>query len=214
MSHQPNCLSGRSAADSRALSLVTAPSFPYDRPGLHVNIPPPAAAGSLGGMPTPDFVRDLRAHIGHQMLWLSTAAGAVLDAEGRVLLVRRADNGAWALPGGIIDPAEQPADAAVREVFEETGVVAVPEALTSVSVSRPTTYPNGDQVQYLELTFRCRPAGGEARVNDTESVEVGWYPLDSLPQLADTVLDLIAKATRGAPEAAFTWRGADWQGAG
>jgi 8-oxo-dGTP pyrophosphatase MutT (NUDIX family) len=165
-------------------------------------------------MPTPDFVVDLRAHVGHRMLWLSTAGCAVLDAEGRVLLVRRADNGAWTLPGGIIDPGEQPADAAVREVFEETGVIAVPEALTSVSVSQPITYPNADQVQYLELTFRCRPVGGEAHVNDAESVEVGWYPLDGMPELADSVRAVIANATRGVPEAAFTWRGADFQGVG
>jgi len=158
-------------------------------------------------MPTPDFVLDLRAHIGHRMLWLSTAGGAVLDAEGRVLLVRRADDGAWTLPGGIIDPAEQPADAAVREVLEETGVIAVAEALTSVSVSQPITYPNADEVQYLELTFRCRPVGGEARVNDAESVEVGWYPLDGLPDLADSVRAVIAHATSAVPEAAFTFSG-------
>lgn len=157
-------------------------------------------------MPTPDFVLNLRAHIGHQMLWLSTAAGVVLD-EGRVLLVRRADNGAWTLPGGIIDPAEQPADAAVREVFEETGVVAVPESLASVRVARPATYPNGDQVQYLELVFRCRPVSGAARVNDSESIEVGWYPLDGLPTADSVVHHLIAQAVSGAPEAAFSFSG-------
>jgi len=158
-------------------------------------------------MPTPDFVVALRALIGHQMLWLSTAAGIVLDHEGRVLLVRRADNGAWTLPGGIIEPAEQPADAAVREVFEETGVVAVPETLSSVTVFQPITYPNGDHVQYLELAFRCRAAGGEARVNDDESVEVGWYALDDLPAMDSVVLDLIGRAAHGAPETAFTFSG-------
>jgi 8-oxo-dGTP pyrophosphatase MutT (NUDIX family) len=158
-------------------------------------------------MPTPDFVADLRAHIGHRPLWLSTAIGVVLDADGRVLLGRRSDTGVWALPGGIIDPAEEPADAAVREVFEETGVVAVPEALTSVTVSRPITYPNGDQVQYLELTFRCQLAGGEARVNDSESVEVGWFSLDGLPDLHVTVVELIGQVARGVPEAAFTFSG-------
>jgi 8-oxo-dGTP pyrophosphatase MutT (NUDIX family) len=158
-------------------------------------------------MPTPDFVADLRAHMGQRPLWLSTAIGVVLDADGRVLLGRRSDTGVWALPGGIIDPAEEPADAAAREVFEETGVVAVPEALTAVTVSRPITYPNGDQVQYLELTFRCQPAGGEARVNDSESVEVGWFSLDGLPELHGTVVALIAQAVRRVPEAAFTFSG-------
>jgi hypothetical protein len=52
---------------------------------------------------------------------------------------------------------------------------AVASGLTSVSVSVPTTYANGDQVQFLDLTFRRRAVGGDARVNDAESVEVGWF---------------------------------------
>ena len=42
-------------------------------------------------MPTPQFVIDLRKKIGHDLLWLSTAMGAVLDEHGRVLLGRRSD---------------------------------------------------------------------------------------------------------------------------
>ncbi|SEL95042.1 NUDIX hydrolase [Streptacidiphilus jiangxiensis] len=135
-------------------------------------------------MATPEFVSELRALVGTRPLWLSCAIAVVLDADGsRVLLGRRADNGQWALVGGIIDPGEQPADAVVRECFEETGVVAEPEALTSVTVSGPVVYPNGDRTQYLELTFRCRAVGGEARVNDDESTEVRWFGLRDLPDL-------------------------------
>lgn len=157
-------------------------------------------------MPTPAFVLDLRAKVGHQLLWLSTAMGAVFDDDGRVLLGRRADNGAWTLPGGIIDPAEQPADAAVREVFEETGVVAIPEVLTSIGVSPPMTYPNGDKVQYLEYCFRCQRAGGEASVGDGELSDVAWHALDDLPDLGPTSRRLLGAAT-GADRAAFTFSG-------
>ncbi|MGH3305197.1 MAG: NUDIX hydrolase [Streptosporangiaceae bacterium] len=158
-------------------------------------------------MPTPDFVTRLRGQIGHDMLWLSTATAVVFDADGRVLLGRRADNGKWGPPGGIIDPAEEPADAAVRETFEETGVVAVPERLVAVSVMPPITYPNGDQVQYLDLIFRCRATGGEARVNDSESVDVGWFPLSALPTLTERTLSLLARATSDVAAAAFTFSG-------
>ena len=160
-------------------------------------------------MPTPDFVAALRAHIGHDMLWLSTAAGVVVDSDDRILLGRRRDTGGWALPGGIIDPAEEPADAAAREIFEETGVLAVPERLVAATVSPPMTYPNGDQVQYLELTFHCRPVGGQARVNDAESLEVGWHPLSALPPLSRRTLSLLAHATSGKAEAAFAFSGID-----
>jgi 8-oxo-dGTP pyrophosphatase MutT (NUDIX family) len=146
------------------------------------------------------------------MLWLPTAAGAVFDSDGRVLLGRRSDTGNWGLPGGIIDPGEEPADAAVREIFEETGVIAVPERLLSVSVAPPMTYRNGDQVQYLDHTFRCRATGGQAQVNDSESVEVGWFALDALPPLSQWTLRLVQLATSGALAAAFIYSGVPREG--
>lgn len=165
------------------------------------------APGKVAAVPTPAFITELRALVGHRLLWLSTAIGVVIDGAGRVLLERRADTGIWALPGGIIDPAEQPADAAVREVFEETGVIAVPEALTSVTVSAPVTYGNGDQVQYLELVFRCRPAGGIAQVHDCECVEVGWYALDALPPLGESPLSHLAQALNGGNRTVYAFSG-------
>jgi 8-oxo-dGTP pyrophosphatase MutT (NUDIX family) len=112
------------------------------------------------------------------------------------------------LPGGIIDPGEQPADAAVRECFEETGVVAVPEVLISVTVSQPLTYPNGDEVQSLELTYRCRVVGGDVQVNDDESVEVRWH-VDALPELdeGNHCLNLLTQAMNCGGEAAFSFSG-------
>lgn len=160
-------------------------------------------------MPTPEFVTGLRAHIGHDLLWLSTAAGVVLDADGRVLLGRRSDTGSWGLPGGIIDPGEEPADAAVREIYEETGVTAVPEALVAVSVSGVVTYPNGDVVQYLEVLFRCRAKGGTARVNDAESVEVSWHALDNLPGLDARTLRRISQAMTGTDRTAYAFSGVE-----
>jgi 8-oxo-dGTP pyrophosphatase MutT (NUDIX family) len=146
-------------------------------------------------MPIPDFVAKLRAHIGHDLLWLPSATAVVFDERQRVLLGRRSDNGAWELPGGIVDPAEQPADAAIREVFEETGVIAEPERLVAVWVSPPLAYPNGDQVQYLDLTFRCRAIGGAARVNDAESSDVGWFADDALPRVSERTLCFLGQAT-------------------
>jgi 8-oxo-dGTP pyrophosphatase MutT (NUDIX family) len=159
-------------------------------------------------MPTPEFVVGLRKYIGHEPLWLATAAGIVLDGDGRLLLGRRADTGRWAIPGGIVDPGEEPADCAVREIFEETGVIAIPERLVETGISQPITYPNGDQVQYLELTFRCRAVGGKARVNDSESVEVAWFSLDALPEMHGySARVLTADALEGDGPAAFRFGG-------
>jgi 8-oxo-dGTP pyrophosphatase MutT (NUDIX family) len=158
-------------------------------------------------MPTPDFVTRLREYVGHDLLWLSSATGVVLDEGGRVLLGRRTDSGNWALPGGIVDPAESPADAVIREIFEETGVIAVPERVIAVTVLEPFSYRNGDQVQYLDVAFRCRAVGGEARVNDAESVEVGWHALDSLPEVSERTIGFLSQATSNNAAAAFGFSG-------
>lgn len=158
-------------------------------------------------MPTPDFVLDLRAKIGHSLLWLPTATGVVIDEAGRLLLGRRADNGAWALPGGIVEPGEEPADAAIREIFEETAVIAEPAALVAVTLSAETTYANGDTVQYLDLLFRCRAVGGSAQVNDSESTAVQWYRLDELPPVNERTRYRIEAALSGEPHAAFRFSG-------
>ncbi|MFC5665748.1 NUDIX domain-containing protein [Kitasatospora misakiensis] len=159
-------------------------------------------------MAIPKFLADLRAVVGPRKLWLSAAAAVVLDDDGRVLLVQRADDGNWAPPGGILDPGEQPADGAVREVLEETGIVTVPERLVTLTVSPDITYPNGDVTQYLEVVFRCRPVGGEIRVDEDETLAVGWYALDELPPMGERELAWIDRAVSGPAETGFAWEGA------
>jgi 8-oxo-dGTP pyrophosphatase MutT (NUDIX family) len=132
-------------------------------------------------VPTPDFVLRLREKIGHDLLPLVGVCAVVLDDDGRLLLTRRRDSGRWAPVGGIVDPGEQPAVTAVREVLEETGVDARIERLVSVVADPPTAYPNGDQVQFLTLVFVLRYIGGEARVSDDENLEVGWFDPDDRP---------------------------------
>jgi 8-oxo-dGTP pyrophosphatase MutT (NUDIX family) len=134
-------------------------------------------------MPTPDFIRELRASIGQRELFLPGVTAIVFDDDDRILLNRRVDTGRWALIGGIGEPGEQPAETAVREVLEETGVQAVAERIVLVQTLRPVQYPNGDRVQYVDISFRCRAVGGEARVADDESLEVAWFALDALPEL-------------------------------
>jgi ADP-ribose pyrophosphatase YjhB (NUDIX family) len=134
-------------------------------------------------MVAPDFVVALRSKIGHAPLPLNGVIAVVLDERNRVLLVRRSDNGDWALTTGCLEPGEQPADGALREVFEETGVRARVERLLSVEALELSIAPNGDQVYWLAIGLRCRLVEGDARVNDDESVEVGWFEPGSVPLL-------------------------------
>jgi ADP-ribose pyrophosphatase YjhB (NUDIX family) len=152
-------------------------------------------------MAIPDFLRELRATLGHRLLFLPGVNAVVFDDQQRVLLVRRSDDGRWTVVGGIPEPGEQPAQAIVREIHEETAVRAVPERVVGIYTEEPTAYPHGDRVQFMSITFRCRAVGGEARVNDEESTEVGWFALDELPPLGDGCRGRIEMARADAP----TW---------
>jgi 8-oxo-dGTP pyrophosphatase MutT (NUDIX family) len=133
-------------------------------------------------VPIPDFVLELRKHVGTAELWMP-AVTAVVRRGADLLLVRRADNGQWTPITGILDPGEEPAVGAAREVWEETRVVAAVDRLASVGATERVTHGNGDLAVYLDLTFACTWVEGEARVGDDESVDVAWWPADALPDM-------------------------------
>ncbi|WP_430787017.1 hypothetical protein [Actinoplanes sp. G11-F43] len=58
------------------------------------------------------------------------------------------------------------------------------ERLLSVEALDLSVAPNGDQVYWLAIGLRCRVVGGDARVNDDESVDVGWFDPKAVPALA------------------------------
>lgn len=154
-------------------------------------------------MAIPDFIVDLRAHIGNRPLWLSGSTAVVVrpGADGEeVLLVRRADSGAWSPVCGIIDPGEQPGDAAARESLEEAAVEVVVERLVLVDVTAPIRYPNGDVTQYIDHTFRCRWVAGEPHPADGENTDARWFPAEALPELSHEFADRVAVALANEPE--------------
>ncbi|CAD6003001.1 NUDIX domain-containing protein [Agreia sp. COWG] len=153
-------------------------------------------------MATPDFVLALRAKIGHAPLWLSGVT-AVVTQEDRILMVRRSDNGAWTPVTGIIDPGEEPATAAAREVLEEAGVVAVAERLAWVHTLPMLTYDNGDQTEYLDLTFRMRYVSGEPYPADGENTDARWFALTELPEMSTDMRARIRYALDDALPARF-----------
>ncbi|AGL15815.1 NUDIX domain-containing protein [Actinoplanes sp. N902-109] len=131
-------------------------------------------------MPASDYVKDLRAKVGHELIMFPSVSAVVLNDRGEILLGQRSDNLRWSLPAGLMDPGEQPAEAIAREVLEETAVQITVERLAGV-VLHEVVYGNGDRCHMVNMWFRCHALGGEARVNDSESVAVGWFALDALP---------------------------------
>jgi ADP-ribose pyrophosphatase YjhB (NUDIX family) len=100
---------------------------------------------------------------------------AVIDGEGRVLLTRREDFRVWCLPGGSVDEGESLAEAAIREVREETGLDVELTRLVGV-YSRP------NMGGYHSLAvFAARAVGGELRPDPVEVVELGWFAPTEIP---------------------------------
>ncbi|MBF4599768.1 NUDIX domain-containing protein [Frigoribacterium sp. VKM Ac-1396] len=138
-------------------------------------------------MATPDFVLSLREKIGTAPLWLAGVTAVVVRGD-EVLLVKRADTGAWTPVTGIVDPGEDPSDAAVRETLEEADLEVVAERLASIGVTREVVYPNGDRAQYLDHTFVMRHVSGAPAPADGENTEARWFRLDELPPMSDDML--------------------------
>jgi 8-oxo-dGTP diphosphatase len=145
------------------------------------------------------YVLKLRAHVGHDLLLLPGVSAVVRDDTGRILFLRRGDDGRWSLPAGMIEPGEQPADAALREIFEETGIHAEVQRIGGIAL-HDSVYPNGDHCQYLSVWFRCRAVGGHARPDGEESLEVAWFLPDALPPGLDETI-LLRIETTAAPHA-------------
>jgi len=99
----------------------------------------------------------------------------VQDDDGRVLLIERADNGQWALPGGGQEVGETTPAAAVRETVEETGIEVEVSGLVGI-YSHPghvIAYDDGEVRQEFSICFRGRRVGGELRTSP-ESTQVRW----------------------------------------
>src|SRR5690348_6684697 len=94
-----------------------------------------------------------------------SVSAVIVDDEGRVLAIRRRDNGHWEPPGGVLELGESIIDGLVREVAEETGLTIEPERLTGV-------YKNMVR-GIIALVFRCRLAGGVASAS-LEASETAW----------------------------------------
>ena len=116
---------------------------------------------------------------------LQVGAGIIIeDPQGRVLLQLRADNHCWGYCGGSIEIDERVEDAAKRELFEETGLIAGEVELFGVW-SGPElhyVYPNGDEVSNVDIVFLCREFSGELKPQAGEVEALRFFNLDEIPE--------------------------------
>jgi ADP-ribose pyrophosphatase YjhB (NUDIX family) len=100
---------------------------------------------------------------------------AVLDGDNRILLTQREDFEVWCLPGGTVDHGESLAQAAVREVAEETGLRVRLTQLVGL-YSRPNL---GDH--HTLALFAAAPTGGILRPDPNEVIDARWFSAAELP---------------------------------
>jgi 8-oxo-dGTP diphosphatase len=136
-------------------------------------------------VPIPDHIVALRAKIGNDLIMMPTVTAIICNDQGEILLQQRRDNGNWSLPGGIIEPGEEPADAIIREVFEETGLTVILECITGVygGAANVGQFPNGDQYAMINITFMCRIIGGELDQANDESLALAFFQQNQLPEM-------------------------------
>jgi 8-oxo-dGTP pyrophosphatase MutT (NUDIX family) len=104
------------------------------------------------------------------------AVALVTNVAGEILMIRRTDNGNWALPGGAVEMTESVADAAVRETLEETGIRVEVTGLAGVysDPGHVIHFTSNDEVRReFSIVLTARPVGGEPTPSD-ESSDVRW----------------------------------------
>lgn len=104
---------------------------------------------------------------------------AIFDSEGRILLMRRSDNGKWCLPCGWLDPGESPEQAAVREVLEETGLEVEVIGLVQIfGTPAGSVYgPHGA----VTLVYLCKVKGGTLRLSH-EGTELSYHHIEEISE--------------------------------
>ena len=112
-------------------------------------------------------------------------AVGMLNGEGKVLLTRRRDSENWTMPGGTMEIDESVEQCAVREVKEETGLIATVKCVigTYTNPDNIISYSDGEVRREFSILVRAEVAEGELKIDD-ESTEIGWFSFDQAMELS------------------------------
>jgi 8-oxo-dGTP pyrophosphatase MutT (NUDIX family) len=130
-----------------------------------------------------EYILELRKLVGHRPLLMIGAATLIIDTDGRLLLIKRSDNGCWGLPGGGVEPGEKIDMSARRETLEETGLELGEMRLLNV-YSGPEIYyryPNGDEIYGVVIAYLAKDWHGEIHLNE-EHTEWRWFAPAEIPE--------------------------------
>lgn len=130
-----------------------------------------------------EYIQNIRRKIGHDRL-IAVGAGVFVYRQGQVLLQKRKDNHCWGIHGGAVEIGETTEEAAKRELWEETGLIANKLELLGVFSGKDMlyTYPNGDEVYIIGINYVCRDFSGDLLSETDETLGLQWFDIYELPQ--------------------------------
>lgn len=131
------------------------------------------------------YIMELRKKIGTMPLIMVGACVIVIRSDQKILLQLRKDNGCWGLPGGSMEPGESLEQAASRELYEETGLMASGLSLLEVFSGKDMyyQYPHGDEVYNVVAAFVCDTYSGQLMKDEGEVEDIQFFSIDTLPSL-------------------------------
>ncbi|MGM9986185.1 MAG: NUDIX domain-containing protein [Bacillaceae bacterium] len=132
-----------------------------------------------------DYYKYMREKVGNTRIFMPCVAAIIRNENGHILF-QYPGGKYWSLPAGAIELGETPAQAVIREVWEETGLIVKPTHLVGVFGGEEfrLTYENGHQVEYNVFVFQCEQVGGVLEAIDGESLQLGYFHPLKRPRLA------------------------------
>ncbi|MEI5905558.1 NUDIX hydrolase [Bacillus spongiae] len=130
------------------------------------------------------YIEELRAVVGTRPLIFVGAVAILINEEGKILLQqRRHPNGAWGIPGGLMELGESTEEVAIREIFEETGLAVRDLQLINVysGSDQFIVAENGDEFYVVTVAYYSNEFEGSLQVDSSESIAMAFYAPEELP---------------------------------
>jgi len=136
------------------------------------------------------YVGKLRALVGPRPLLVPGARIVIVGEDGAILLQHRSDFSIWGLPGGNAEQGEDLTKVAIRETYEETGLLVrnpKPFGFGSDPAFETIRFPNGDVCQFFVMMFYATDYEGCIAADGSETLALQWFRPDDLPPMLDNM---------------------------